>query len=101
MPFSQSLAIVPQEAVACGRLYFIGCSSSFFGAVRNFECSARHLPGHSGGVTNTLSRDNQRRQMAAAQVRPAGTDAWASRFSNPVSTFPGHALKTARKADKP
>src|SRR3954447_24847077 len=23
MPFSQSLAIVPQDAVACGRLYFI------------------------------------------------------------------------------
>ena len=26
-PCSQSLAIVPQDAVACGRLYFIGCSS--------------------------------------------------------------------------
>src|SRR5215470_9563157 len=29
MPFSQSLAIVPQDAVACGRLYFIGQSSRF------------------------------------------------------------------------
>ena len=27
MPRSQSLAIVPQDAVACGRLYFIGVSS--------------------------------------------------------------------------
>jgi hypothetical protein len=29
MPFSQSLAMVPQEAVACGRLYLIGLSSFF------------------------------------------------------------------------
>ena len=35
MPFSQSLAMVPQEAVACGRLYFIGVPHRFCGQRRH------------------------------------------------------------------
>src|SRR5581483_8182670 len=42
MPFSQSLAMVPQEAVACGRLYFIGLPHSLCMAAdrRNFTAGS-------------------------------------------------------------